>query len=44
VTTLPDSSTLRDVFGRIDELLHAYRSAPKADGPSNVVAAESRFK
>ena len=43
VTTLPDSSTLRDVFGRIDELLTAYANAPKG-GQSNVVAAESRFK
>jgi len=44
VTTLPDSSTLRDVFGRIDELLQAYANSPKADGQTNVVAAGSRFK
>jgi len=44
VTTLPDSSTLRDVFGRIDELLMAYAAAPRGDGQSNVVAAGNRFK
>jgi alanine-synthesizing transaminase len=42
VTTLPDSSTLRDVFGRMDELLTAYATAPR--GESNVVEAGSRFK
>jgi alanine-synthesizing transaminase len=44
VTTLPDSSTLRDVFGRIDELLTAYANAPRAGEGSNVVAAGTRFK
>jgi alanine-synthesizing transaminase len=45
VTTLPDSSTLRDVFGRIDELLTAYAAAPRGDsGQSNVVSAGNRFK
>jgi alanine-synthesizing transaminase len=44
VTTLPDSATLRDVFGRIDELLTAYASAPRDPGKSNVVEATSRFK
>jgi alanine-synthesizing transaminase len=52
VTTLPDSSTLRDVFGRIDELLTAYAAAPRggeglaqgASGQNNVVAAGNRFK
>jgi alanine-synthesizing transaminase len=45
VTTLPDSSTLRDVFGRIDELLTAYAAAPRGDaGQGNVVAAGNRFK
>src|SRR6202166_3775203 len=43
VTTLPDSSTLRDVFGRIDELLTAYANAPRSDG-NNVVEAGTRFK
>jgi alanine-synthesizing transaminase len=42
VTTLPDSSTLRDVFGRIDELLTAYASAPR--GQTNVLEAGKRFK
>jgi alanine-synthesizing transaminase len=42
VTSLPDSGTLRDVFGRIDELLNAYASAPK--GQTNVVEAGQRFK
>jgi alanine-synthesizing transaminase len=44
VTTLPDSATLRDVFGRIDELLTAYASAPRGGGQSNVVEAGNRFK
>jgi alanine-synthesizing transaminase len=43
VTTLPDSSTLHDVFGRIDELLTAYANAPRNDG-NNVVEAGTRFK
>ena len=51
VTTLPDSLTLRDVFGRVDELLTAYAAAPRgeglspgASGQSNVVSAGNRFK
>jgi alanine-synthesizing transaminase len=45
VTTLPDSATLRDVFGRMDELLTAYaNAAPREGGQSNVVEAGSRFK
>ncbi|MDB6047175.1 MAG: aminotransferase [Gammaproteobacteria bacterium] len=44
VTTLPDSAMLRDVFGRIDELLTAYASAPREVAQSNVVDALSRFK
>jgi alanine-synthesizing transaminase len=44
VTTLPDSAMLRDVFGRIDELLTHYASAPRDVGQSNVVDALSRFK
>jgi alanine-synthesizing transaminase len=43
VTTLPDSSTIRDVFGRIDELLTAYANAPR-NGGNNVVEAGTRFK
>ena len=44
VTNLPDSAMLRDVFGRIDELLTSYANAPSAQGKSNVVEAGSRFK
>jgi alanine-synthesizing transaminase len=42
VTTLPDAVLLRQVFGRIDELLATYAAA----GPpkSSVVEAKSRFK
>jgi len=43
VTNLPDAATLREVFGRIDELLTEYASAPPRDG-SNVVDAATRFK
>ena len=44
VTTLPDPATLKDVFGRIDELLTAYASAPRNAESRNVVEAGSRFK
>jgi alanine-synthesizing transaminase len=44
VTTLPDSAMLRDVFGRIDELLTAYATGPREAGESNVVDALNRFK
>jgi alanine-synthesizing transaminase len=44
VTSLPDSAMLRDVFGRIDELLTSYANAPAGQGQSNVVEAVSRFK
>jgi alanine-synthesizing transaminase len=44
VTTLPDSAMLRDVFGRIDELLTAYASASREPGKSNLVEATTRFK
>ena len=43
VTSLPDPATLRMVFGRIEELLQTYASAP-ASGASTVVPAASRFK
>jgi alanine-synthesizing transaminase len=43
VTSLPDAATLRMVFGRIEELLQSYASAPAAQG-STVVAAANRFK
>jgi len=29
ITNLPDAATLRDVFGRIDELLSAYAAGPR---------------
>ena len=41
VTTLPDSATLLDVFGRIEDLLAGYAAAPPQP---NVVAASARFK
>src|SRR5690242_13725082 len=44
VTTLPDPATLKDVFGRIDELLTAYASAPRNAEANNVVEAGTRFK
>src|SRR5262249_53755374 len=44
VTTLPDSAMLRDVFGRIDELLTSYANAPAEPGKSNVLEAGARFK
>jgi alanine-synthesizing transaminase len=51
VTTLPDSTTLKDVFGRMDELLTAYANAPRAGDQRNaggenhnVVEAGTRFK
>jgi alanine-synthesizing transaminase len=44
VTNLPDSAVLRDVFGRMDELLTSYAAASSAQGKSNVVEAVSRFK
>ncbi len=44
VTNLPDSAMLRDVFGRIDELLTSYANAPAGQGKSNVLEAGKRFK
>jgi hypothetical protein len=35
---------LRDVFGRIDELLTSYANALAGQGKSNVVEAGTRFK
>jgi alanine-synthesizing transaminase len=47
ITNLPDAAMLREVFGRIEELLGAYasgaRSAPAQAG-GNVVSAGKRFK
>ena len=44
VTNLPDPAMLRDVFQRIDELLHSYLNAPSGQGKGNVVEAVARFK
>ena len=44
VTNLPDSAMLRDVFGRMEDLLTAYASAPRAAAADNIVEASSRFK
>jgi alanine-synthesizing transaminase len=44
ITNLPDASTLRDVFGRIDDLLSAYASAPRDESKGKVVEARERFK
>lgn len=45
VTNLPDSAMLREVFGRIEELLASYAGAPREPGHAdNVVAAQGRFK
>jgi alanine-synthesizing transaminase len=50
VTTLPDSATLREVFGRMEELLTEYAGARSvasggsASGEGKIVEARSRFK
>jgi alanine-synthesizing transaminase len=44
VTNLLDATTLRDVFGRIDELLTAYANAPREPSKGTVVEARQRFK
>jgi alanine-synthesizing transaminase len=44
VTSLPDSTTLRDVFGRIDELLTTYANTPRDGSHDNVLDAVNRFK
>ncbi len=49
VTNLPDATTLRDVFGRIEDLLTSYvsgaRDASKAGGARpTVVEASQRFE
>ncbi len=49
VTNLPDATTLRDVFGRIEELLTAYASGQRESGKPaqprpNVVEARERFR
>jgi alanine-synthesizing transaminase len=42
VTTLPDASVLRNVFGRIEEVLAGYAAEPRGDR-GRVVDAQSRF-
>jgi alanine-synthesizing transaminase len=49
ITNLPDATTLRDVFGRIEELLTSYATAAKdsskkAGARPSVVEALHRFK
>jgi alanine-synthesizing transaminase len=48
VTNLPDAATLREVFGRIDELLASYANASRQPtdqaNAANVVEASKRFK
>jgi len=44
VTNLPDAEVLRVVFARIEEVLAAYASAPRAEPPQNVVEAQTRFQ
>jgi alanine-synthesizing transaminase len=44
VTNLPDATTLRDVFGRIEDLLTKYASATRKPAEDNVVEARQRFK
>jgi alanine-synthesizing transaminase len=46
VTNLPDAAMLRDVFGRIEDLLASYASAPRPEkaGDGTVVEAVHRFK
>jgi alanine-synthesizing transaminase len=49
ITNLPDATTLRDVFGRIDDLLATYatgnrESAAAGDARPTVVEASKRFK
>lgn len=42
ITNLPDAAMLRDVFSRVEELLGAYASRPRA--PGNIVNVATRFK
>jgi alanine-synthesizing transaminase len=48
ITNLPDAALLREVFARIDELLHSYaataRSRTQRESSGKVVSATSRFK
>ncbi len=44
ITNLPEAAVLRDVFGRIEDLLTTQASAPRATPTGNVVEARQRFK
>jgi alanine-synthesizing transaminase len=44
VTTLPDPTTLRVVFARIEELLDGYANGAEQNAISRVVDAQGRFK
>jgi alanine-synthesizing transaminase len=48
ITNLPDASTLRDVFTRIEDLLTSYANGPRESKPgaarATVVEARQRFK
>jgi alanine-synthesizing transaminase len=44
ITTLPDATTLRVVFGRIEELLAAQATRAPQSGRGCVVEAQARFK
>jgi alanine-synthesizing transaminase len=47
ITNLPDAATLREVFGRIEELLGEYANGEHragGAGVSNVLSAQTRFK
>jgi alanine-synthesizing transaminase len=44
VTNLPDATTLREVFVRVEDLLTTYASAPRKVTPNTVVEARQRFK
>jgi alanine-synthesizing transaminase len=47
ITSLPDAATLREVFGRIEDLLGEYANGERRAGEagaSNVLSAETRFK
>ncbi len=44
ITNLPDATTLRTVFQRIEELLVGYQTAPRAAAGGRVVEARERFK
>jgi len=43
ITSLPEAAILRQVFGRIEEVLAGYAGAPREQPEGNVVAAANRF-